>query len=109
MDIKVTSLKGHNSDYFPNDYKEILINEIDQAKIIFNKPNLDWLEGRRYNDNKRVAIVIMGEIESYCDENDLICKQYLMNLSDENLQEWINKALIYSGESDYWYIYEKEF
>jgi hypothetical protein len=130
--ISVSGFTGHNSNYFPKGFKEKLTDSIAKAKESkewseYSKTmdqGLGWMAGRRYQDNERVALVIMGEMQSAVSQSlgidrysqnedkqpliEMRCLAYANNLDIDTTNEWIFKALDYSGSCDHWYTYEKD-
>ena len=128
VQIKVNSLAGYDSNAFPENFEENLIKTITETKEsegwseYLKSINSDWMPGRRYEDNERVAHVIMGamynavinslKIDRFDKSNqpliEMRCLAYTTNIDNETLNEWIYKALDYSGGCDHWYTYEKD-
>jgi hypothetical protein len=127
--IHVNCLTGYSPNCFPEYFEEKLVKRIVEVKKTENLTDQfqgDWIPGRRYEDNDRVASVIMGCISQSVakhiipgkmrfDENgkvnpllEMRCLAYTTNMDTETLDKWIIEALDYSGGCDHWYTYEKD-
>jgi len=125
--IHVNCLTGYSPNCFPEKFKENLVKRIIEIKetetLVFGN---EWIPGRRYNDNDRVASVIMGCISQSVAEHiiprqsrfdkdgnpnpllEMRCLAYTTNMDAEIFDKWIYEALDYSGDTDYYYKYEKD-
>ena len=117
--INVSYLAFPDPEQFPYGFKEKLIKYVDTAKnsnIWKDHPDLTegFLKGRRYDDSDRVARCILANIAGSFrhideDERQINIYTYSENLNEEELTQWVDSALHYSGSCDHWYRFEKDY
>jgi len=87
--------------------------------IEFTPEDRDWtgvdtdhtnmtMKGRRYNDDERIARMVVGEIYGKCNFNLEEAKKMFLALSSTEMEPIIKYCVNDAAESDYWYTYEKE-
>lgn len=111
--IEVENIKCSSISYGPKLNESLtgrLISAIEARKVHekwVNKKNGEWfMKGSRYHNTERNLEVIVSNARNQIGEEHL--EEYFNNLSDEHLNIWIDACLLYSGDADYYYTYEKE-
>ena len=128
--MKDLKIKIDSRTALPDGYTESFIQRTSLAieKTKLNWDSTNWLvdesknyyKGYRYQDNKRILEVILGNIRTsfinYVNDTNNDMNEYeLMNmisnwaddLTDDALSEIVNNGITYSAETDYWYKFEK--
>lgn len=97
------------------------INEFDQQrfyllthKIKLTKAYYDnllndneHLRGRRYDDDSRIAQMIVGDIYKECGFDLEASKKKFLALNSVDIEPYVKKAVLESASADYYYTYEK--
>ena len=131
--IKVDCMCYHDKKLVPQQFRDSLTELVNKAKgspLWLSRPELDgdFLKGYRYNDTDRCVDVILGNmrlastriVNEYNDkptygfwkelepEIDIHFSSYLTKYTPEELTQWVDACLEYSGGCDHWYTYEKQ-
>jgi hypothetical protein len=89
----------------------LLVHKIKQTKPQFDdkiEDNLVAIKGWRYNDDERIARNVISQIYDECGGNIEQTNKTFLSLSSSEIEPYIEKAVVYSAVSDYWYEEEKE-
>jgi hypothetical protein len=98
------------------------INQFDQQrfyllvnKVKLTKSNYDslmnegeHLKSRRYNDDDRIARMIVGDIYAECKYDIEAAKKKFLALNSIEIEPYIKSAVLESASCDYYYTYEKD-
>jgi len=134
--IDVNCLTSHDKSLVSGAFRLKLTNLLDKAKASDHWKNYpevchetSFMKGRRYNDTDRCVNVILGSFRQACEmvvndnnnnefsfghyeefaaEYDFYFVSYLEQVNAEDLTQWVDSCLKYSGGCDHWYTYEKE-
>ncbi len=67
------------------------------------------MKGRRYNDDDRIARMVVGDIYSECKFDIESAKKKFLALNSIEIEPYIKAAVIDSAGADHWYTYEKNY
>lgn len=69
----------------------------------------EWaLKGSRYNDDERIALMVIGQIYGECGFDYTKANAKFISLSSIEIESYIKKAVLESASADYYYTYEKQ-
>ena len=89
----------------------LLVAKINNIKSEFDLELADtetYLKGYRYNDNQRIARMVIGDIYAECEFNLEKANQKFLSLNSEETVPYIKKSILDSASADHWYTYEKQ-
>lgn len=86
------------------------------ARIGNTKPDYDsdiakddsLLKGRRYNDNERIARMVLGNIYAEVGFDEAKANAKFISLNSTEMQPYIKAAIIESASADHYYTFEKQ-
>lgn len=65
------------------------------------------MKGRRYNDDERIARMVVGKIYGECNYDIEEAKKKFLALNSTDIEPYIKYAVLDSAGADHWYTYEK--
>lgn len=68
----------------------------------------EFLKGSRYNDDARIARMVVGDIYGECGFNQEKAAAKFLSLNSTEIEPYIKKAVMDSASADHWYTYEKQ-
>lgn len=69
----------------------------------------EWaLKGRRYNDDERIALMVIGQVYGECNFDYVQANAKFISLDSIQIKTYIKKAVLESASADYYYTYEKQ-
>lgn len=68
----------------------------------------EYLKGSRYNDDDRIARMIIGKIYAECQFDYVKANAKFISLNSIEMQPYIKDAVLESASCDYYYTYEKQ-
>lgn len=89
----------------------LLVAKIKNVKADFDSilaDNETYLKGYRYNDNDRIARMVVGDIYGELKFDLEAAKAKFLALNSEEIMPYIKKAVLDSASADHWYTYEKQ-
>jgi len=89
----------------------LLVAKIANVKADYDADLVDqneFLKGYRYNDNDRIARMILGDIYSECGYDAAKANSKFLSLDSTQMLSYIKKAVLESASADHWYTYEKQ-
>ena len=133
--IRVDCMCYHDKSLVSESFRLMLHSIIEQAKespLWLSRPEVchktDFKKGYRYKDTDRCVDVILGNmrlasqriVNEYNDKPtsgfyteldadiNIHFAHYLNRYTSEELTQWVDSCLEYSGGCDHWYTYEKQ-
>ena len=73
---------------------------------MINSNEFEYLKGRRYDDNHRIARSILGTIYSECNFDYQKANKVFLSLDHILIEPYIKRAVLESAKLDYNYTYE---
>ena len=67
------------------------------------------LKGSRYNDDQRIARMIVGDIFAESDYDYVVANARFISLNSVEIEPYIRKAVLESARADYHYTHEKQY
>jgi 6-pyruvoyl-tetrahydropterin synthase len=89
----------------------LLVNKIKNTKSQYDADlaNEEWaLKGSRYNDNERIARMVVGNIYGECGFDYEKANAKFISLNSIEIEPYIKAAVLDSASADYYYTYEKQ-
>jgi len=92
----------------------LLQGRIGQIKDSIVPEDTDWyLRGWRYNDNERIAYMIIGDIVKETKDQDghhnyEAANAKFISMDTHQIDVYIKKSVLESASADHWYAFEKE-
>lgn len=89
---------------------DLLVFKIKDTKASYDSEmkSDEHLKGYRYNDNERIARMILGYFYSEAQCNYELANKNFLALNSTEIQSYIKKAVLESASADHWYTYEKQ-
>ena len=89
---------------------DLLVYKIKDTKAKYDSEmNSDeHLKGYRYNDNERIARMILGYFYAESQFNYDVANKKFLSLNSTEIETYIQKAVLESASADHWYTYEKQ-
>lgn len=90
---------------------DLLVYKIAQTKANYQSlmKSDEHLMGYRYNDNDRIARMIIGYFYSEAGCDYVVANSNFLKLNSNEIEAYIKKAVLDSAAADYWYTYEKQY
>ena len=88
----------------------LLVHKIKNTKAQFDADLADtdqYLKGSRYNDDQRIARMVVGNIYAECKHDLAAAQAKFISLSSVDMMPYIKDAVLDSAGADHWYTYEK--
>lgn len=87
----------------------LLVAKIKNIKEQFDvSDSSQYLKSSRYNDNERIARMVVGNIYAEMNYNLEAAKSKFLQLNSEEIVPYIKTAVLDSASADHWYTYEKQ-
>lgn len=89
----------------------LLTNKVKNHKVDYDSDIADqgeFLKGYRYNDNDRIARMILGDIFFECQSDAICANAKFLSLNSTEILPYIKKAVMDSASADHYYTYEKQ-
>ncbi len=89
----------------------LLIGKIKNTKAIYDADLQDlntYYKGYRYNNDERIAHMILGNIFNECQSNYVAANAKFLSLDSIQIEPYIKAAVLESASADHWYLYEKQ-
>jgi hypothetical protein len=67
-----------------------------------------YLKGSRYNDDARIARMVVGNIYGECKFDHVEASKKFLSLNSIEIEPYIKAAVLDSASADHWYTYEKQ-
>ena len=96
---------------FDQDKFYLLKHKIKETKSQYDslleaQPN-EYLKGSRYEDNSRLANMVLGDLYQECDYSYPEANKLFLSLTSVEIEPYIRKAILESASADYYYKFEK--
>lgn len=85
----------------------LLTFKVKDTKANYELNDFDHLRGSRYNDDNRIARMVLGEIFTECNGDYAEANKKFLSLNSEEIEPYIKNAVLDSASADYYYTYEK--
>lgn len=90
----------------------LLVAKIKNVKADYDADIADqneFMKGRRYNDDDRIARLILGYLYTETGSDHVRANAKFLSLDSIEILPYIKKAVLESAKGDYWYEYEKQY
>ena len=95
---------------FDKERLQLLAYKIKETKHLYDANLADtntFLKGSRYNDDQRIARMILGNIYNECKFDYVEAAKKFLSLSSTEIEPYIKAAVLDYASCDYYYTYEK--
>lgn len=94
---------------FDSYHFSLLVAKIKNTKESYDLSDSDtYLKGSRYNDNDRIARMVVGNIYAEVKMDLEVAKAKFLSLNSVDIEPYIKQAVLDSASADHWYTYEKQ-
>jgi len=101
-----------NTSKFDQQRFYLLIHKIKQTKHLYDDTitsnEHEYLKGRRWEDDERIAAMILGDIYRECNFDYEKTNLKFLSLNSTEIEPYIKSSVLESASCDYYYTYEKD-
>lgn len=90
----------------------LLLHKIKNTKAQYDSDlaKEEWaLKGYRYNDDERIARMVIGDIFGECGFDYEKANTKFISMNSIEIEPYIKKAVLDAASADYYYTYEKQY